>query len=126
QLNIIASRWRREIRHRSCAGLRTSAVDPLLSVTTVFYREIQSKRCQRWDSVAQSRAKISLPMRKAAWPQGHAAADRPAYGRRFQPLPLDNLRANGQFKSRTWLQYLGQLYAFLPLWPDPHHTGVTL
>ena len=27
--------------------------DPLLSVTTVFYREIQSKRCQRWDPVAQ-------------------------------------------------------------------------
>src|SRR5436309_457634 len=56
---------------------RRSQFDPLLSVTTVFYREIQSKRCQRWDPVAQSRAKISLPMRKAAWPQGHAAADRP-------------------------------------------------
>jgi hypothetical protein len=52
-------------------------LDPLLSVTTVCYREIQSKRRQRWDPVAQSRAKISLPMRKAAWPQGHAAADRP-------------------------------------------------
>ena len=50
----------------------------VLSVTTVCYREIQSKRCQRWDPVAQSRAKISLPMRKAAWPQGDAAADRPA------------------------------------------------
>ena len=47
-------------------------------------------------------------------------------GRQYQPLPFDKLRANGQFKSRTWLQYLGQLYAFLPLWPDPHHTGVTL
>jgi hypothetical protein len=36
--------------------------DPLLSVTTVCYREIQSKRCQRWGPVAQSRAKISLPL----------------------------------------------------------------
>jgi hypothetical protein len=35
---------------------------PLLSVTTVCYREIQSKRCQRWGPVAQSRAKISLPL----------------------------------------------------------------
>ena len=43
-----------------------TAIDPLLSVTTVCYREIQSKRCQRWDPVAQSRAKISLPMRNAA------------------------------------------------------------
>ena len=41
-------------------------------------------------------------------------------------INADKLTANGQFKSPTWLQYLGQLYAFLPLWPDPHHTGVTL
>ena len=46
--------------------------------------------------------------------------------RQDQPLPFNKLRANGQFQSRISLQYLGQLYAFLPLWPDPHHTGVTL
>ena len=37
--------------------------------------------------VAQSRAKISLPMRKAAWPQGHAAADRPPTGAGFNHYP---------------------------------------
>jgi hypothetical protein len=63
---------------RTRTDSRRSQFDPLLLMTTVCYREIQSKRCQQWDPVAQSRAKISLPMRKAAWPQGHAAADRPA------------------------------------------------
>src|SRR5437762_4906402 len=48
QLNIIASRWRREIRHRSCAGLRTSAVDPTRTVD--FLRRSHSPRQLSTDS----------------------------------------------------------------------------
>jgi hypothetical protein len=51
-------------------GEQMSVNDPLPSVTTVCYREIQSKRCQRWDPVAQSRAKISLPMLRIGPPKG--------------------------------------------------------
>ena len=89
---------------------------------------------KRWNRFARSigsswrvdETYISIKGRWHYLYRAHVAADLPALGRQNQPLGFDKLRASGQFKLRTWLQYLGQLYAFLPLWPDPHHTGVTL